>query len=202
MEIRPRCHYCRTSSACPSLACVQCLNRVIIPLPYRTASDTASSFLCPACTTNTIQTIENEAVTTKALVTENGLAWLGLKPLEGVLEGKSAFKLMSMHGPSGFGSSPNVSGSPQTALILIYRGKTLHNSLDVLSQVEGRAEDGLIDLGTCSLCYDDVRRDRLFKACGRTGCEQTVDEKCLQEWVRTLPSGIDASSFRKDYANR
>ncbi|KAF7973109.1 hypothetical protein HWV62_16222 [Athelia sp. TMB] len=125
---------------------------------------------------------EDRIVTTKALVAENGLDWLGLKPLQGVLEGKSAFKLMSMHGASAFGSSPNASGKEKAAFALRYHGKTLHNSQGVLSQVEGRAEDGLVDLGTCSLCYDDVRRDKLIKACGRTGCQQTVDEKCLQEW--------------------
>lgn len=177
------------------MTCIRCLNRVIIPLPYRTASDIASSFLCPACTTDTVETIEDRIVTTKALVAENGLDWLGLKPLQGVLEGKSAFKLMSMHGASAFGSSPNASGKEKAAFALRYHGKTLHNSQGVLSQVEGRAEDGLVDLGTCSLCYDDVRRDKLIKACGRTGCQQTVDEKCLQEWVRIT------ISFRAGYAN-
>lgn len=135
---------------------------------------------------NEIETVEVDLATTKALVAQNGFTWLGLESLDGVLEGKSAFKLMSMHGAAIFGASPIASSSPKTALKLKFNGKTIHNPQDVLAQVEGRVEEGIVDLGTCTLCYDDVRRDKLIKACGRSGCQNWVDEKCLHEWVRAL----------------
>lgn len=94
---------------------------------------------------------------------------------------------MSMHGAAAFGSSPVASSSPKAVLALKFNGKKIHNPKDVLAQVEGRVEGGVVDLqGTCSLCYDDVRRDKLIKACGRSGCENWVDAKCLREWVRAL----------------
>lgn len=117
---------------------------------------------------------------------QNGVTWLGFESLDGVLGGKSAFKLMSMHGVAAFGSSPVTSSSPKAVLALKFNGKTVHNPKDVLAQVEGRVEGGIVDLGTCSLCYDDFRRDKLIKACGRSGCENWVDEKCLHEWVCAL----------------
>lgn len=90
---------------------------------------------------------------------------------------------MSLHGAAVFGSSPIASSSSKENFILNLNRKTVHNPKDVLAQIEGRAEGGVIDLGTCSLCYDDVHRNKLIKACGRSGCDNKVDEKCLQEWV-------------------
>ena len=113
---------------------------------------------------------------------DNGVEWLNIKPLEGALSGKSAFKLVTVYGFEFF--QPTEKSTAEVALKL--EGKKVLNSIDVVAQVERRIGLGEVNLGTCPLCFDDMPRDKLLRTCGRSGCNYTVDNACLSHWVCCL----------------
>jgi hypothetical protein len=180
LQIRPRCHYCRNNIPCPSLECSNCTNRIIVPDPYRSSQD-RRRFVCPACDNSTtkVATIISQETTTRALNSENGIAWLGFSISDGVFEGKSAFKLMELHGAGIFGEQPVVSSTLKLSL----NGKKVQDPAQAFAQIERRVGRGEVELGSCALCYEEMLKTKLVPACGRTGCGQKVDEGCLHEWV-------------------
>jgi hypothetical protein len=179
-KIRPRCYYCRNNTPCPSLECTRCANRVIVPGPYRSPQD-RRQYICPACdnTQSTITTIIPHETTTRALTDENGVTWLGFSIRHDIFEGKSAFKLMQAHGAVIFGEQPTSNRPPDLTL----DGKKVHDPAQALSQVERRVGLGEVELGSCTLCFEEMSKTKLLPACGRTGCGQKVDRECLREWV-------------------
>lgn len=77
-----------------------------------------------------------------------------------------------------------VTGPSEGALAgLVLNGKKVRDPTQVLAQVERRVEGGHVELGTCSLCSEEMSRNKLVRACGRSGCKQKVDEGCLREWA-------------------
>jgi hypothetical protein len=179
-QIRPRCHYCRNNTPCPSLECSRCTNRIIVPDPYRTSQD-RRLFVCPACDNSAtkVATIISQETTTRALNNENGIAWLGFSISDDVFEGKSAFKLMQLHGVGIFGEQPAASSTLKLSL----NGKKVQDPAQAFAQIERRVGRGEVELGSCALCFEEILKTKLVPACGRTGCGQKVDEGCLHEWV-------------------
>ncbi|KAK7063370.1 RING-type domain-containing protein [Favolaschia claudopus] len=163
VDIPPRCYYCRNGVACPWLECSSCSNRVIVPQKFRTATD-SQAYICPACTNAALKTTVEENTTAGVLVAQNGVGWLGFSEdhKSDIFKGKSAFKLMQAFGEVVFGS-----------------GNAGVKSLFGIENLIGRGE---IVLSTCSLCFEEVQSTKLVQACGRTGCNQLVDQKCLHEW--------------------
>jgi hypothetical protein len=168
--------------ACPWLECTQCANRIIVPEPYHKKG----KYLCPPCdNVNTkVVTIVNVDTTPNVLNKENGISWLGLKENDGVLLGKSAFKLLAVYGTSVFDYAP-----PQRRQWLTLDYKKVHHPEEVRAQVErwvGREE---VELGSCTLCFDGMPKNKLLPACGRKGCTQMADTDCLREWasLRVFP---------------
>ncbi|KAJ7719126.1 hypothetical protein B0H16DRAFT_1678097 [Mycena metata] len=167
LKIRPRCYYCRhkTRIACPWLECSQCSNRIIVPAPLRMGIDLAR-YTSPGCT---------------------NLAWAGktIVPVESTLgysqksifEGKSAFKLTQAFGEGVFAETV-----PAKLPELILNHKKIWEVGSVITQVENWVGRGEVLLATCALCFEDVPKTKLVAACGRTGCSQLVDERCLHEW--------------------
>ncbi|KAJ7136564.1 hypothetical protein C8R44DRAFT_695487 [Mycena epipterygia] len=176
LKIRPRCHYCRKGIPCPWLECSVCTNRVIVPPAFRTAS---AKYTCPACDNPQWDSIASEETTVRKLKKENGIEWLGFSnsTSKDIFDGKSAFKLMQAFGAPIFGSAP-VNWSPA----LLHGEKKVWDSGKTLAQVQAWVGRGEVVLENCALCFDEVPRAKLELACGRTGCTQLVDAKCLHEW--------------------
>jgi hypothetical protein len=119
-------------------------------------------------------------------VEDNGVEWLSLPQNPDLLQGKSAFKIVQAHGFDvfrGIGNRSSASEKEKEDLKLTLGGKKVHNVRDVLTQVEKRVGSGEVELGTCSLCFDDMPRGKLIPCCGRKWCAHRVDEGCLQTWV-------------------
>ena len=153
-----------------------------MPTPYRTSKD-RKAFLCAACDRTADQpsfaSIVSVDTTTRELNQENGVNWLGFETSEDIFEGKSAFKLFQAHGAAVFGGSSKSSKPLQLTL----DGKKVHNSDEVLAQVERRVGSGEVELGACALCFEERPKPQFVAACGRSGCPQKVDNECLREWV-------------------
>jgi hypothetical protein len=139
-----------------------------------------------ACSPNSaIESIPIVQTTTKAINAENGTAWLGIASVDSdILSGKSAFKLFQAHGEGVYGHPPNK--KIIDTLNLTLRGKTLHDPQNALVQVERRVGTGEVELGCCSLCFENIKKGSLVAACGRHGCSEKVDDACLQEWVSSF----------------
>lgn len=182
LQIRPKCHYCRNSLPSPWVECTRCTNRIIVPPHYRTLPD--SEYSCPACDNSSKagsrDTIVVTETTTRAVVAENGVSWLGLPSFEDILTGKSAFKLMQAHGKTVFKSEQIDNANIPLAI----NSRKVQDSSRLLAQVEKRVGTGEVELGSCTLCFDEMPRGHLIAACGRSGCKQRVDDECLRQWVR------------------
>jgi hypothetical protein len=136
-------------------------------------------FLCPACTNSSIVAIVTIETTPREIMEENGMRWLGFKQNDGLFSNRSAFKLITAHGTSVFDLHPT-----EKHRHLTLNHKKVHNALEVLDQVEEWVGSGTVELGSCSLCFDDRVRGSLLRACGRKGCKNQADTECLREWVR------------------
>ncbi|KDR78368.1 hypothetical protein GALMADRAFT_95057 [Galerina marginata CBS 339.88] len=182
LRVRPKCYYCRNKKPCPWLECTRCANRIIVPEPYRTKG----KYLCPACDNpNTkIATVVNCETTPSSLNTENGLSWLGLTENKDILQGKSAFKLITAHGTAIFDFAV-----PQKGTQLTVNSKKAHNPEEALAQVMRWVGSGEVELGTCALCFDETTKNKLLPACGRKGCAQKADTNCLREWYSKSEPG-------------
>lgn len=180
LQVRPKCHYCRVRVPCPYIECTRCTNRIIVPATYRSADETA--YLCPGCANPSCAqaTISTSEVSVRALIADNGVAWLDMRDNPGTLQGKSAFKLMQAHGVKFFDVVPRDGAQP---LALTCRGKRVHNADDVKAQLQRRVGRGEVVLGTCPLCFGDWPHDKLSPACGRSKCAHRVNDACLAQWV-------------------
>ncbi|KAJ7765271.1 hypothetical protein B0H16DRAFT_415398 [Mycena metata] len=176
LQIRPRCHYCRNNIPCPWIECSICTNRVIVPPACRLGSE---KYTCPACNNHAWATksIASVETTVRVLNKENGAEWLGFTDNATIFDGKSAFKLMQAFGNTIFGHRP----SNPSPLLFLGR-KALRDTEQILGQVESRVGNGEVVLKSCSLCFEEMVATRLGAACGRTGCAQLCDDKCLHEW--------------------
>ncbi|KFX98017.1 hypothetical protein V490_02500 [Pseudogymnoascus sp. VKM F-3557] len=73
LNVKPKCHYCRTHTRAPVLECSECLNRVIYPEAYRPAD--MGDFKCYACTAGRKTVVEVETNALK-ISKECSTAWL------------------------------------------------------------------------------------------------------------------------------
>ncbi|KZV91550.1 hypothetical protein EXIGLDRAFT_648141 [Exidia glandulosa HHB12029] len=177
LNVRPKCWYCRNGKECPHVTCTVCTNRIVVPKKFAPSAKDLKHYKCPACATAKRVTLTNTEVNPRALVEENGTAWLGISDSTAVFKGSSAFKLYKAHGSALF---TFVDVPSQTALH--YRAKYVLNTPDVIKQLDARVGRGEVARRTCALCFDDFVPDKVRPACGRSGCAQRVCEGCLREW--------------------
>ena len=198
LNVRPKCYYCRAQSdiaeklrsddPAPWLECKQCLSRVIFPEEYRAAID--EPFKCAACSNGRTSIVSVET-TAKALSAENGTAWLlenKDQKLKEPLGGRSLFHQISQAGVEDFCSRVTVfpNFSSQT---LTLAGKPLHNTADVIKQLQTWVASRRTESGTCSLCFSLKRKVDLHPACGRRGCKQRICGDCLSGWYGLNAAG-------------
>jgi hypothetical protein len=176
-QVRPKCYYCRRAKPCPWIECSRCTNRVVVPKYYRRSTPT---YLCPACDNpeTKVSTVVETDTTPNVVIKENGLGWLGLTVNDDIFQGKSAYKLMQAHGTTVFDHDPTPK---ETKLML--QGKLVQNPEDARMQVEEWVGTGSIELGSCTLCFEEMAKNKLLAACGRKGCSHKADTGCLQEWA-------------------
>jgi hypothetical protein len=138
-----------------------------------------------------LDTVVDVKTTPSVLNKENGLSWLGFigakNNEDDMLKGKSAFKLISAYGTAIFDFMPFPTNQNQkgggTQIQLTLNSKKVHNPDEARVQVELWVGSGKIELGSCSLCFDEMLKSKLLPACGRKGCKERADTGCLREWV-------------------
>lgn len=183
-QVRPKCWYCRNATPCPFVECTRCFNRVIMPGPYQKDLDQAT-YLCIGCSTSSRETIVGAETTTRQLVSENEVAWLGVKATPDTFSNKSAFKMAQAQTPAFFQLS--VPSAPAAFTLL---GKKILDGSEVVQQIFARVDKGTVELGTCTLCFENAPHSTLRAACGRTGCAQRVDEECQRAWYGANKPGL------------
>jgi hypothetical protein len=191
LRVRPKCFYCRHSGKdgqqnfgpAPLVECSQCLNRIIWPEEYRPANLDLAKFRCSACETNRVTIIERET-TPHALMFENGNAWL-LQNNDGVLKepfnGRSLFYTASHADLAGIAEKLVILPESRD-LELRIRGKLVRNVSDVHASLQQWVLDRRTEAGVCSLCFNNLRKTDLRRACGRSGCHQMVCSACMEDW--------------------
>ncbi|KAI0968111.1 hypothetical protein F4678DRAFT_202552 [Xylaria arbuscula] len=211
LNVRPKCHYCRISrqanptpikltsrepppanptspkspsaSPAPWIECSTCLSRVIWPHEYRPVDLSVEKFQCPACLDNrdTVITVEPTAT---GLAEENGTAWL-LRNEENKIPDafttRSLFKTVTASGIENFTSLVEILPASDNT-DLKYRGKLVRNTSEVKSALWGWIRARRTEGGTCSLCFSTFKKRDVRSACGRSGCQQPICNKCRQDW--------------------
>ncbi|KAI0908851.1 hypothetical protein F4823DRAFT_597058 [Ustulina deusta] len=200
LNVRPKCHYCRmsgqaqltkstsakstsTSPTAPWVECSICLSRVIWPHEYRPAGLSVGEFQCPACLDNrdTIVAVESTA---RELADENGAAWLlrnKNNKIPDAFANRSLFKTVTASGTEDFATLVEILPASDTTDLKCH-GKLVRNTAEVKSAlwdwIRARRTEG----GTCTLCFSTFNKRDLRSACGRSGCQQPICNKCRQEW--------------------
>ncbi|KAI1429714.1 hypothetical protein F5Y12DRAFT_332005 [Xylaria sp. FL1777] len=197
LNMRPKCHYCRTagqgrltqsspagaSQTTPWIECSACLSRVIWPHEYRPADLSVKEFRCPACLDNR-DTIVSVEPTTRELADENGSAWLlrnENNKIPDALTSRSLFKTVTASGTDDFAALVEILPAADTT-DLKYHGKLIRNIAEVKSTLWGWISARRTEGGTCSLCFSTFNKRDLRSACGRSGCQQPICNRCRQEW--------------------
>ncbi|KAK3987959.1 E3 ubiquitin-protein ligase itt1 [Cladorrhinum sp. PSN332] len=187
----------------PCVECKKCQNRVIWPEEYRPAEGfDERDWECPACSAASIKTVVEEEVTARALsrspyasedsdeaagtAAGNGTGWLirnhnDTIPKEVLFSGRSVFYVIS-NAKEREGFAEMVEVLPKEATALRWRGKKIHNSEEVVESLRQWVGSGKVQSGTCSLCFNTMKKRELRPACGRKGCREAVCGDCLDGW--------------------
>ncbi|KAK1634128.1 dihydroxyacid dehydratase [Colletotrichum phormii] len=197
LNVRAKCFYCRHHGSdaakekipreAPCVECSQCRNRVIWPETYRPSDLDLSGFKCPACTANRVTVIDYET-SAKTLSGENGVSWLlrnDNSAIKDPFNGRSLFYTISQVEESNRESlAKNVEIVPtvQKQAQLTIRGKAVHNQDDILESLRKWVKSRRTEAGVCSLCFSNIRKTDLRRACGRSGCHQQICNGCMKDW--------------------
>ncbi|KAK3332795.1 hypothetical protein B0T19DRAFT_416515 [Cercophora scortea] len=195
LRVRPKCHYCRQkgllpkghptyheSTVPPVLECTQCLSRVIYPTEYRPRSLNPDDYECIACSIGRA-TLITEETTARQLADENGTSFLlrnDNKKIPSPFAGRSLFHVISTAGTADF--TKRVQILPPTNLELTIRGKVIQNQPSLLAALQTWITTRRVESGTCSLCFNTVKKNALNRACGRKGCNERICASCLDSW--------------------
>ncbi|KAK4201138.1 hypothetical protein QBC40DRAFT_278605 [Triangularia verruculosa] len=201
LNVRPKCWFCRQKgripqsdpefeqlTTAPCVSCSICANRVIWPVEHRPEGFEEAAFICAPCVGGTKSRIEEEELSIRALVNENGREWLlkndeDMIPSNVVFGGRSVFFIVSnlTHGREHFAEKVQVLPASDS-LSLKVRGKKVHNVDDAVKAVKEWVGSRRVQSGTCSLCFSDHRKKDLRLACGRRGCGELICSECADSW--------------------
>ncbi|KAF9880558.1 dihydroxyacid dehydratase [Colletotrichum karsti] len=193
LNVRPKCYYCRHKGStdaksptdAPWVECSQCFNRIIWPKMYRPAGFDASGFKCPGCDTNKVTLVDHET-SAKSLSGENGTSWLlrnEKTTIKDPFNGRSLFHTISSVSEPISSVPLNVEILPtQESAALTIRGKIVHNQTEIIGSLRDWVASRRAEAGVCSLCFSNIRKADLRRACGRSGCQQNVCSGCLKDW--------------------
>ncbi|KFY01035.1 hypothetical protein O988_02959 [Pseudogymnoascus sp. VKM F-3808] len=181
LNVKPKCHYCRTHTRAPVLECSECLNRVIYPEAYRPAD--MGDFKCYACTAGRKTIVEVETNALK-ISKECTTAWLlrnDDNKIETPFNKRSLFRTITDAGTENF--VDKVEPLPLvTKGELTLDGKLIRNAPDLVEDLRSWVLRRRTESGSCSLCFLSFKKDDLLASCGRTGCSQRVCKACLRHW--------------------
>lgn len=202
LNVRAKCHYCRQKrnlskkdpdyerlTTAPCVTCVVCTSRVIWPTEYRPSDFNSAEYHCPACTNNQATIIAQET-TPRALASENGSAWLLRNDGDTIKEpfsNRSLFHVISTAAPdaedrASFADKVEVLPSTEN-LTLTLRGKTIHNTPELVASLGEWVSSRRVEIGTCTLCFATHKKRNLRLACGgRKGCREPICGGCAQSW--------------------
>ncbi|KAK4228660.1 E3 ubiquitin-protein ligase itt1 [Podospora fimiseda] len=194
--------YARLTTA-PCVECSKCRNRMIWPEEYRpTEGFDEKNWECPACDAGSIKTVVEEEVTARKLIQSpsdnsedgqtapgNGTDWLirnqnDTIPKDVLFSGRSLFHVASKVQREIFAEMVEVLPKQDT-LSLKLNGKTIHNPEQLIESLRRWVGSGKVEMGTCSLCFDNKKKRDLRPACGRKGsrgCTSLICEDCLNGW--------------------
>ncbi|KAJ4258798.1 hypothetical protein NW762_007885 [Fusarium torreyae] len=188
LRVRAKCFYCRHDEGrskkgpAPVVECSKCLNRVIWPLQYRPANMDLAKFECYACTSDAV-TIISQETTAQDLSRENGTDWIlrnDDKAIQNAFNGRSLFYVASH---SDLAHLPDkVEIIPTSDMTLTINGKLVRNQLEMMTSLQGWVTSRRTEAGVCSLCFSNIRKGDLKRACGRKGCHQLICNDCMQGW--------------------
>ncbi|OHE91345.1 dihydroxyacid dehydratase [Colletotrichum orchidophilum] len=176
LNVRAKCYYCRHQGS-----------NIIWPETYRPHDLEISTFKCPACTTNRVTIIDYET-SAKLLSSENGVSWLlrnDDSTIKDPFNGRSLFYTISHVAESGRESlAKNVEVIPaaQQQAQLTIRGKAIHNQDKIFDSLRTWVQSRRTEAGVCSLCFSNIRKTDIRKACGRSGCHQQICNGCMKDW--------------------
>jgi hypothetical protein len=198
LNVRPKCHYCRMQSAsldkrdidpAPTLECNKCLSKVIWPREWREIAP--ALFHCVACAEE-LKTIVSVDTNAEQICKENGQAWL-LQNNNDVLKDpfnkRTLFHTISTVGTAAFAAHVRILPplDPEPALTL--HGKLIRNQAAIKANLESWIQRRSVEKSSCSLCFSDFPNARLFPACRRQGCHQSICEGCLNSWYGLNKAG-------------
>ncbi|OLN87033.1 putative ariadne-like RING finger protein [Colletotrichum chlorophyti] len=188
LNVRSKCYYCRhqgVAGEAPCIECTQCLNRFIWPEEYRHSDLDLKTFKCPACATDRMTIIDYET-SAKALSGENGESWLlrnNKSVLSNPFNGRSLFHTVSgVVNRESLADDIEIIPDQQSATRLTIRGKPAHNQSEIRDSLRQWVRSRRTEAGVCSLCFSNVHRNELRRACGRSGCHQNICNGCLRGW--------------------
>lgn len=186
LNVPPKCFYCRhrIETGAPFVECTQCLNRVIWPLEYRPSGIDLSEYRCTSCAAGRTTVISHET-SAKKLSAENGFGWLvrddGDGTIKELFRGRSIYNAVISSDLQAIATNVTVLPS-DPSLQLTVGGKAVRNVHEVVASLAGWVARRQAELGTCSLCFSDLRKPDLVSACGRRGCLSRVCGACRDSW--------------------
>lgn len=176
LKVKPKCHFCRLSQPAPKRQCGLCRNHFMDQLPAE-----SGSFVCAPCAVNGSALTETVTVPLRTYAEENGLDWAGLQVTDPAFwSGRSLFHVKHL-------VQPAPAPAPDKAHVA--RGKAVHNPEEIGRGVLGWVESGRAELGTCSLCFEDLPKQRLTAFCGRRQCEAKACRGCISTWFGSFKKG-------------
>jgi len=211
LNVRPKCHFCRSLGQCPAaktIECRRCLNRWVLSNPKFFASGQGGAgWLCPCCTERggDEPELHRVPVTFEALCSQFPAILSGLFEIEcgalavsDLFSSMSLYKLYMKHTEALFAENeerkePEEEDKVQRVVDALSRhcpakhdGRCIHGIEGVVQLVAEQILKGeLADI--CCLCFETKALLVLESPCGR--CRNRMCSECLTAWYQQLQPG-------------
>lgn len=198
--VRPRCHYCRErrqNSAVLQAPTARCDGCQVSYIDATGQLEQMGGGRCASC----VKGNRTDAITGPIESVETDIGTLYRESEKNRVTLHAALELIAE--PPGYDISTyrtvypfrNVfrritdGTDPSGGLGLTYRGRPVQNVKPVLETVREWARKHTAELGMCMMCCEEMKKETMVSACGRSGCAVKCCAPCVTTWYGYLQRG-------------
>ncbi|KAI8820252.1 uncharacterized protein EV422DRAFT_579002 [Fimicolochytrium jonesii] len=196
--VRPRCHYCRLDLPSPVIRCISCNVRYIDANGLLAKNGDGKCAPCAVGPRVDAITgpMENVETTIGRLYVESPSNRCTIHEALNLLATPPAYDIMQNSGGGVYSMrhvfrrvSCPTDANGHYRYQLTYRGRSIHNIEAVLDTIREWARKHTAELGMCMMCCEEMKKETMVTACGRSGCVVKCCAPCVTTWYGYLQRG-------------
>eukprot|EP01117_Protostelium_nocturnum_P016624 TRINITY_DN6626_c0_g1_i2.p1 TRINITY_DN6626_c0_g1~~TRINITY_DN6626_c0_g1_i2.p1 ORF type:complete len:991 (-),score=307.75 TRINITY_DN6626_c0_g1_i2:21-2993(-) len=196
LNVAPKCYHCRINQKAPFVKCTKCQDKFLVQTEGVVKD--SLDYNCIKCqrgikhnkedelsVLNLIKDIKQnrEIVLDSIGISLKNASTFNLQVNQSPFKAKDQFDLKEI--PSVDWTNPQDKEKNQ----LVFKGKPILNSKEVLLSIYNWVKSGNVEEATCMLCFSDFPRAKLNVVCGHSNCKVVACFDCLEGWYGSTKLG-------------